>query len=222
MSKQIASASPKSRERLLEAAVDVFGKHGFEAATTRMIANEASVNIAAIPYYFNGKEGLYQAAVTHIVEKIETRAAATFREMGELASRQNLDRDGALDALETLLEAMVNFMVGLPEAPRVARIILREQIDPSSAYDIVFTRIMAPLINTIAALVAATGKNITPRMARLRAAAIMGQVIVFRVGKETMVRLNGMEGYSPKETEEVRKVVLEHTRAVIKAGMLER
>ena len=52
-----------AKERLLEAATDVFGRYGYEAATTRMIAKEAKVNIAAIPYYFNGKEGLYFAVI---------------------------------------------------------------------------------------------------------------------------------------------------------------
>jgi len=220
MAKQTSSPPPKTRERLLEAAVDVFGKHGFEAATTRMIANEAGVNIAAIPYYFNGKEGLYNAAVTHIVEKIEANAGAAFREMGELASGKNLSRKSAADGLENLLGTVIAFMVGSPEAPRVARILLREQIDPSSAYDIIFTRIMTPLVNTIAAFVAAMSRDITPRTARLRAMAIIGQVMAFRVARETVVRLNGLKGYTPKETEEIRGIVLEHTRAVMKAGML--
>jgi AcrR family transcriptional regulator len=38
-----------TQERLLETAVDIFGRHGFEAATTRLIAREAGVDVAAIP-----------------------------------------------------------------------------------------------------------------------------------------------------------------------------
>ncbi|MEJ2642743.1 MAG: TetR family transcriptional regulator, partial [Desulfosarcinaceae bacterium] len=59
-----------ARERLLEAAMDIFGRHGYDAATTRMIAAKAGTNIAAIPYYFNAKEGLYKAVVRHIVDLI--------------------------------------------------------------------------------------------------------------------------------------------------------
>jgi AcrR family transcriptional regulator len=211
-------AAPTSRERLLEAAVDVFGKHGFEAATTRMIASEAGVNIAAIPYYFAGKEGLYQAAVTHIVEKIESRAETTLKKMSELASEKRLSRENAFEALETLLGTVVNFMVGSPEAPRVARMILREQLDPSSAYDIIYSRVMRQIINSIALFLTVILEGISLRNARLRAMAIMGQVMAFRVARETMVRLVGIEGYSREETEEIRDIILKHTRAAIEGG----
>ena len=207
-----------SRERLLEAAVDVFGKRGFDAATTRMIATEAGVNIAAIPYYFNGKEGLYHAAVKHIVEKIEAKAGNTFKDMAALAAEDRLSREKALDGLGSLLGAVVDFMVGSPEAPRVARIILREQLDPSSAYDIIYSRVMSRIINLIALFLTVILKGIPLRTARLRAMAIMGQVISFRVARETMVRMAGIEGYTEDETEEIRNIVLEHTKAVI-AGL---
>jgi TetR/AcrR family transcriptional regulator, regulator of cefoperazone and chloramphenicol sensitivity len=54
----------ESRERLLHAAVACFATHGFSKTTTRMIANQAGVNIAAISYYFGDKAGLYRAAYT--------------------------------------------------------------------------------------------------------------------------------------------------------------
>jgi len=54
----------ESRERLLHAAVACFAEHGFSKTTTRMIATQAGVNIAAISYYFGDKAGLYRAAYT--------------------------------------------------------------------------------------------------------------------------------------------------------------
>ena len=39
-----------SRQRLIEAALDVFGLYGFEGASTRLLAERANVNLAAIPY----------------------------------------------------------------------------------------------------------------------------------------------------------------------------
>jgi len=51
-----------TRERLLEAACDVFAEKGFRDATNREICNRADANIAAVNYYFNSKEDLYAAA----------------------------------------------------------------------------------------------------------------------------------------------------------------
>lgn len=203
--------------RLLEAGVDVFGKHGFDAATTRMIAKKADVNIAAIPYYFNGKEGLYHAVVAYIASKLESEVESTLLKIEKRGSERDLDRQEARALLEKLLEKMINFMVGSTEAPRFARIVLREQLYPSSAYDILFNRIMVPMINAVAEMVA-TATGVEPsRVTSLRALTLIGQVIVFRVARETMVRALGLNGYSPDETDEIRRVILEQTRGVIEA-----
>jgi AcrR family transcriptional regulator len=60
-----------SEERLLQAAEDIFAKHGFKGATTRMIADKAKVNESLIGRYFDGKMGLLFALIeTHIKEKV--------------------------------------------------------------------------------------------------------------------------------------------------------
>lgn len=51
----------RTRERILEAALVEFGEHGFAGARTSAIAARAGVNQQLISYYFDGKEGLFQA-----------------------------------------------------------------------------------------------------------------------------------------------------------------
>jgi AcrR family transcriptional regulator len=55
-----------TRNRLLAAGLELFGRDGFDAVTTRQIADAAGVNQAAIPYHFGGKEGVYRAVTDHI------------------------------------------------------------------------------------------------------------------------------------------------------------
>jgi AcrR family transcriptional regulator len=212
-----SKAGSSTQDRLLEAAVDVFGEQGFKAATTRNIAREAGVNIAAIPYYYSGKEGLYRAAVSHAVEKIKTQVRAILEEIDNESSAGAASKEAALALLEKLLEKIINFMVGSPQAPRVARIILREQLHPSSAYEIIFDGFMAPVIDSIAILILTASEESSSRTAKLRAMAIMGQILAFRVGRETMVRALGLKGYSAEEIAEIRQVILEQTRAAIKS-----
>lgn len=50
------------RQRLLHAALRCFAEHGFEKTSTRMIADAAQANVAAIKYYFGDKAGVYRAA----------------------------------------------------------------------------------------------------------------------------------------------------------------
>lgn len=209
------SDPPNTKERLLEAAIDVFGKQGFSGASTRMIAGAAGVNISAIPYYFSGKEGLYQAVVEHIGTRVQSLLRNSLEEIEKHTAAKDLDAHDAIVLLEKLLTQLINFMLGSTEALRFARIVLREQLDPSTAYDTIFGCIMAPLLTNIAAMVSAVTGICDPREARLRALAVMGQVMTFRIARETMVRLLGLKGYSPEETAEIRQIVIEQTRAAL-------
>jgi TetR/AcrR family transcriptional regulator len=51
----------RTRKLILEAAAAEFSAHGYAGARVSAIAARAGVNQQLISYYFNGKEGLYQA-----------------------------------------------------------------------------------------------------------------------------------------------------------------
>lgn len=51
----------RTRERLIEAAAQEFGEHGYAGARISAIAARAGVNQQLISYYFDGKQGLYRA-----------------------------------------------------------------------------------------------------------------------------------------------------------------
>jgi TetR/AcrR family transcriptional regulator, regulator of cefoperazone and chloramphenicol sensitivity len=110
---------------------------------------------------------------------------------------------------------MIDFMLGSAQAPRFMHIILREQLDPSAANDIIYEQIMAPVNTAVAKIVAVVTRNKSDREARLQALMIVGQVLAFRVAREAIVRLLDLKGYSPQETAEIKKMVLEQTQAAL-------
>lgn len=57
-----------TKQQILLATIDAIEKNGIQNITTRVIAEEAGVNNAALHYYFGTKEQLVEAALTATVE----------------------------------------------------------------------------------------------------------------------------------------------------------
>jgi AcrR family transcriptional regulator len=84
-----------ARDRLLKSAEALFAKKGFRATTVREIAVDAGVNLAAIGYYFRGKEQLFTAVYeSYAIPRAEER----FR-------RLKIIQDGRQPSVEEILKA---------------------------------------------------------------------------------------------------------------------
>ncbi|MFK4149961.1 TetR/AcrR family transcriptional regulator [Streptomyces sp. NPDC004065] len=59
----------RSRERLLQAAVELVGEHGYEATTLAAIADRAGSARGLCSYYFPGKRQLVQSAVHRLMHR---------------------------------------------------------------------------------------------------------------------------------------------------------
>ncbi|SHF79466.1 forespore capture DNA-binding protein RefZ [Ornithinibacillus halophilus] len=60
--------SNTSKQRVIDAALSLFYQKGFHGTSVRDIATKASVNLSLISYYFKGKQGLLEYAVTRYYE----------------------------------------------------------------------------------------------------------------------------------------------------------
>jgi AcrR family transcriptional regulator len=56
-----AAGTADTRDLILDAAEDLFSKHGFYGVTIREVAREAGVDTALVHYYFGAKRGLFDA-----------------------------------------------------------------------------------------------------------------------------------------------------------------
>ena len=74
----------ETRQRLLDAAGEIFAEKGFRLAATREICRKAGTDIAAIHYHFGNKENLYEAVLRYadnlLVDTIPIFRASRSRE----------------------------------------------------------------------------------------------------------------------------------------------
>jgi AcrR family transcriptional regulator len=76
-----------TRELLLKAASKLFAEKGFEAVTTRNLAEAADVNIAMIAYYFGSKEGLFKAMIEERFPKMVAKLRTIQKQEGNAWDR---------------------------------------------------------------------------------------------------------------------------------------
>ncbi len=70
------SANIAIKERILDAAEELFARHGYDSASMRQLTARAKVNLAAVNYHFGGKESLYTAMISRRLRaRYETRRA---------------------------------------------------------------------------------------------------------------------------------------------------
>jgi AcrR family transcriptional regulator len=206
----------RTRQRLIEAGVEIFGRYNFEATTTRMLADRAEVNLAAIPYHFRSKEGLYHAVVRHIVEQASSAYRPAVAEISERLEKSDCSGPECFAMLSKVLHTMISTILGTPEAKSWAGIILREQMEPTAAFDMIYEDLMLPVIRCCLALVARIlhrGPDDSETM--LKVIAIVGQVLVFRMSREAVIRSLHWEGYSQREIEMVQNLTEMHVRAIL-------
>lgn len=66
------SSSVQTRDRVLEAACELFAQHGYRDATVKEICEKADANVAAVNYYFGSKEKLYAEAWRRAFQQSQT------------------------------------------------------------------------------------------------------------------------------------------------------
>ncbi|MDB5687106.1 MAG: hypothetical protein JWR77_1695 [Rhizorhabdus sp.] len=206
------SLKPDSSELLIITALDLFGRHGFDGTSTRAIAKAAGKPMSAITYHFGGKEELYLAVARYISGRIGAQIAPAID--GELAAAD--DSPAAARAqICNIVSAFVAMFV-LPESASWARYIVREQMEPTPAFDELYKAPMGPLIHHATQLLCRVASHrIGIDEARLRVMAIFGQALVFRVARAAVLRANDWTDVGPKEAEAIRAVVLSQVDAIL-------
>jgi AcrR family transcriptional regulator len=107
----ITAERTSSRERILAEATRLFAEHGYEATSTRAIAEAVGLNIATIAYHVGSKADLYR--------EVMQRAHRAQRELVTRAARELAGCDptpqATMEAMRSFADAYLDFSVTHPE-----------------------------------------------------------------------------------------------------------
>lgn len=205
------------RKRLIQAGLDLFGKHSFDGASTRMLAEQAQVNLASIKYYFGGKEGLYLAVVGHIVEEIGVLLGPRIARIHSALRKGGLSEQQSFRSLCELLESLITDFIGRPNTDKWLSIIVREQLCPTEAFRILFEGFMKPLEDALFGLAAGVmGSGRNEQEVKLRVFTIMGEIQIFSISPSAIKRTLEWEDYGPENLDAIRCVVVENLKRIFR------
>ena len=220
---QSSARGDDTRHRLVDAALHIFGSYGFEGASTRAVADRAGANLASIPYYFGSKEGLYRAVAQSIVEDGSREMLPIIQRIDESLVGKHLDRESALTLLHELLDTFSTMVIGSRRALSWSRFIMREQLQPGSAFEILFEGLMRRIGQTFVKILAyLTGNSTTdPRIAVL-AQMVLGQALIFHNCGESVLRQLAWKEFSADKVSLIQAVLRDNVDLILAAPRFKR
>jgi AcrR family transcriptional regulator len=173
-----AERSAATRQRLLEAAAEIFAERGFRDATIQAICRKAKANIAAAHYHFGDKDALYAAVFDYAAQHARPDPPAA--------------PDGTPPA-ELLRRHVTSFLERMLDRGRpawTAKLTAREMIDPTPMLDRMIRRRMRDVHARFAgAIRALLGPAATDDVVRLCTISVIAQCVFYRHNAAIVTRL---------------------------------
>lgn len=183
------TSTDNPRERLLEAAGEIFAAKGFKGATVREIIDRAGVNIAAVNYYFRDKERLYIETVKH---------------GARVEADEHLSWPAGTSPAIKLADFIRFHVVRLLDPSKPAwhtRLIMRELTQPSAACTELVRDYIEPKSQILGGILGELLPPGTPRKQQfLTAFSIMGQILFYCTHKPIVLLLLGDKDQSYEDT----------------------
>jgi AcrR family transcriptional regulator len=199
--------SERTRQRLIEVAVEVFAALGFEAASTRTIVERAQANLVSIPYYFGSKLGLYHAVAEYIGSNIQDRFGPACERARQGLTKPGLTRGETLQLFTEFIVEFAHLMLGGDTPSSWGQFIYREQFDPTEAFEIIHTK-FSPMLDVGFEYVSRlTGRPADAPDVRIQFMAILSMVKFTRVDRASVLRTMGWKSFGEEETRIVENML---------------
>lgn len=203
-----AKRGAETRERLVDAALELFGTRGFHGASVRDIAEAADANIAAVGYHFGGKDGLYLAVARSVGDTFGAAFLGLAEDAGARLAAGGRDRESALTLLSDLMQRFVRHVIRTRRNRAVVGFVIGEQLRPTEAFPILFESGMRQFLDCLAEIVAVVEDcEADDERAAFLVMTLFGQAISFGVGQTMLLRRLGRSELADDAVDRIAVIV---------------
>jgi len=171
------SSPDETRESIIRAAGEVFGRHGFDGTTIRQITKRAGVNVAAVNYHFRDKAELYLRVLREA--KCQTMERTVFSTAGTPE--------------EQLRGFIFSFVGSLLDPARPAwhtQVVTQEMMRPTPALDTLVREMTEPIYRQVREVIAAVaGVKLPGAKLDMLTASVLGQCLFYVRSRPMLERL---------------------------------
>lgn len=188
-----------TKDRILEAAEEVFAQRGFRAATVREICNRAGAHVGAINYHFRNKEELYATTLMYSYRRSLKNYPPDFGLSKDAAPKDKLRAFIHSFLLRTLAESPFSLH---------AKLLIQEAANPSAALNKLVESSVRPLYKYLATIVRELmyGEKTLDREENreifLVAMSIIGQCLQYHINRNFVAALRPQD-FDPSQIEQI-------------------
>ena len=135
----------ETRQRLINAAAELFAEKGFNNVTVRDICQVAAANVAAVNYYFRDKLSLYKEVVQLAAEEMNRMKMDVITAAEPQAPEEKL---------HTYIRLTLHHLLDPHEESWMEKLIARESSDPTPALDVIIDKGIKPTSERMGRMVA--------------------------------------------------------------------
>jgi AcrR family transcriptional regulator len=190
-------SSASTRDRILEAAGEVFAQFGFQKSTVRKISKRAGVNLASINYHFGEKEKLYFEVLKYGHEVSMKKYPLSF------GLSQGISPE---ERLQNFIRLFLFRMLGKGKPAWYGKLMAKEMTEPTQAFDRLVKQIIRPLSNLLASVVQELVESqMDQDQIRLCCLSIIGQCLHYNNARPAVTRFFERNIYTSEGIEQITK-----------------
>jgi len=180
------------QDRLLDVAERLFCEKGFDGTSVRDITSQAKCNVAAVNYYFGGKENLYNKVFHRRMRTLcEVRIASINRIMSQGEGEVTLER-----LLRAFAMAFVKPLIDESSGRRFLRLMISEMSDLHLPQSMFLEEVIIPVLTALQQALAKVCPDLGRAKAMLVIHSVIGQLLhvvhLFNLGDEAKLPRPGL------------------------------